>query len=144
MSASLIGITPINNGDFYCVNCFHSFRTKNVLKKHENVCKDQDCCYVKIPNKDNNILKYNHGENFMKDLFIIYADMGSLLEKVSTCHNNPNESSTTKINKHTPSGYSLFTHWLFDNTRNRLNYLKKFCKDLREHAIKIISCEKEK
>ena len=100
LSALLIGITPINNGDFYCLNCFHSFRTKNVLKKHENVFKDQDCCYVKMPNKDNNILKCNHGENFMKGPFIIYADMESLLEKISTCHNNPNESSTTKINKH--------------------------------------------
>ena len=23
--------TYTNNGDFYCLNCFHSFRTKNVL-----------------------------------------------------------------------------------------------------------------
>ena len=30
------------------------------------------------------------------------------LEKMSTCYNNP-EESTTKINKHTPSGYSVFT-----------------------------------
>ena len=27
--------------------------------------------------------------------------------KKSTCHNNPEESSITEINKHTPSGYSL-------------------------------------
>ena len=31
--------------------------------------------------------------------FIIYADMDSLLEKVSTCHNNSKKSSTNKINK---------------------------------------------
>ena len=30
-------------------------------------------------------------------------------EKINNCHNNPKKSSTTKINKHTPSGYSLFT-----------------------------------
>ena len=29
---------------------------------------------------------------------------------MNTCHNNPEKSSTAKINKHTPSGYSLFTH----------------------------------
>ena len=46
----------------------------------------------------------------MKVPFIIYADLESLLEKMNTCHNNPEKSSTTKINKHTPSGYSLFTH----------------------------------
>ena len=50
----------------------------------------------------------------MKHPFIIYADLESLLEKMSTCHNNPKNSSTTKINKHTPSGYSLFTHCSLD------------------------------
>ena len=70
-----------------------------------------------MPNKDNNILKYIHGENFMKAPFIIYADMESLLEKISTCRNNPNESSTIKINKHKPSGYSLFTYCSFDNRK---------------------------
>ena len=29
--------------------------------------------------------------------FIIYAHLDSLLEKMSTCHNNPEKSSTTKI-----------------------------------------------
>ena len=41
----------------------------------------------------------------MKVPFIIYADLESLLEKMSTCHNNPKKLSTTKINEHTPSGY---------------------------------------
>ena len=68
---------------------------------------------------------------------------------MSTCYNNPEESSTTEINKHTPSGYSLFTHCSFNKTKNKLNYyrgkdcMKKFCKDLREHAIKIINYEKK-
>ena len=43
--------------------------------------------------------------------FTIYADFECLLEKMSTCQNDPNKSSTTKINKHTPSGYSIFTHY---------------------------------
>ena len=63
-----------------------------------------------MPKKDNDILKYNPGEKSMKALFIIYSDLGSLVEKINTCHNNPKNSSTTKINKHTASGCSLFTH----------------------------------
>ena len=35
-----------------------------------------------MPNKNNNTLKYNHEENFMKAPFTIYADMKSLLEKL--------------------------------------------------------------
>ena len=35
VSALLRGITSNHNGDFYCLNCFHSHSTKNELKKHE-------------------------------------------------------------------------------------------------------------
>ena len=54
---------------------------------------------------------------------------------MSTCQNNPNESSTAEINKHLPSGYSIFTHCSFDRAKNKLNYyrgkdcMKKFCKE---------------
>ena len=67
-----------------------------------------------------------------------------------TCQNNPNESSTTEINKHTLSGYSIFTHCSFDQTKNKLDHyrgkdcMKKFSKDLRDHATKIINYEKKK
>ena len=71
--------------------------------------------------KDNKILKYNHGEKSMKFPFIIYADLESLLEKMSTCYDSP-EKSSTKINKHTPSGYSLFTHCSFDETKNMFSH----------------------
>ena len=60
----------------------------------------------------------------MKVLFIIYADLESLLEKIITSHNNPEKSSTTKINKHTRSGYSLFTLCSFDTTKNKLDYFR--------------------
>ena len=61
-----------------------------------------------MPEENNKILKYNQGEKSMKVPFIIFADLGCLLEKMNTCHNNPEKSSTTKIDKHTPSGYSLY------------------------------------
>ena len=69
---------------------------------------------------------------------------------MSTCQNYPNKSSTIKINKHTPSGYSIFKHCSFDESKNKLNYyrgddcMKKFCKNLREHSTKIINYEKKK
>ena len=150
-SALFRGITGSNNnGDFYCLNCFQSYTTENKLKKHKKVCENHDYCYVEMPEKDNKILKYNQGEKSMKVPFIIYADLESLLEKMNTCHNNPEKSSTTKINKHTPSGYSLFTHCSFDTTKNKLNYyrgkncMKNICLDFREHATKIINYEKKK
>ena len=77
-----------------------------------------------MPTKGNNTIKYNHGEKSMKLLFFIYADLECLLKKMSTCQNNPNKPSTTKINKHTPSGYSIFTHCSFDESKNKLNYYR--------------------
>ena len=74
LSALLRGITSNHNGDFYCLNCFHSYSTKNKLKKHERVCNDHDYCYVEMPNEDNKILKYNHGEKLLKAPALIYAD----------------------------------------------------------------------
>ena len=103
-----------------------------------------------MPTKDNSIIKYNHGEKSMTLPFLIYADLECLLEKMSTCQNNPNKSSTTKINKHTPAGYSIFTSGSFDESKNKINYyrgddcMRKFCKDLREHATKIINYEKKR
>ena len=32
--------------DYYCINCNHSFSTKNKIKSHEIVCKYYDFCYV--------------------------------------------------------------------------------------------------
>ena len=86
----------------------------------------------------------------MKVPFIIYANLESLLEKMNTSHNNPKTSSKTKINKHTPSGYSLLTHCSFDTAKNKFDYCrgknckKNFCLDLKEHATKIINYEKKR
>ena len=55
------------------------------------------------------ILKFNHEQKSLRTPFVMYADTDFPLEKISTCDNNPKESYTTKLNKHTPCGYSLFT-----------------------------------
>ena len=150
LSGLLRGIPSTHKGDFYCLNCFHSYRTENKLEAHKKICKNHDHCHIEMPTKDNNTIKYNHGEKSMKLPFTMYADLECLLEKMSTCQSNPNELSTTTIKKHTPSGYSLFTHCSFDNSKNKLNYyrgedcMKKFCEDLRTHATKIINYEKKK
>ena len=142
LSAMFRGITSKHVGDIYCLNCFNSITTENKLKQHENVCKNHHYCYVEMPKEDNKILKYTPGEKSMKVPYIIYADLEYLLERISNCHNHPKKSSTTKINKHTASGYSLLTYCSLDNTKNRLDYyrdqdcMKKFCKDLKQHAKK--------
>ena len=57
ISGLLRGITSNHNGDFYCLNCFHSYRTKNKLKRHERICKDHDFCYIKMLDEDKKNIK---------------------------------------------------------------------------------------
>ena len=146
----LRGISSNHIEDFYCLNCFRSYRAINKLEEHKKICENHNYCNVEMPTKDNNMIKYNQGEKSIKLPFVAYADLECLLEKMSTCQNNPNESSATENNKHIPSGYSIFTHSSFDQTKNKLNHysgkdcMKNFCKDLREHATKIIDYEKKK
>ena len=89
MSAQLKTITSPHEGDFYYLNCFHSYSTKHRLKKHKDICENHDYCYIDMPKEDNEVLKYNHGEKSMKVPFIIHADLEFLLEKMNTCQENP-------------------------------------------------------
>ena len=94
----LRGITSTHKEDFYCLNCFHFYRTKNKLESHKKICENHNYCNVEMPTKNNNIIKYNQGAKSIKLPFVVYADLECLLEKMSTCQNNPNESCTTETN----------------------------------------------
>ena len=45
LPALLRGITSKHYGDFYCLNCLHSFRTKNKLESHKTLCKNKDYAF---------------------------------------------------------------------------------------------------
>ena len=140
----LRGKSSSKNEDFYCLNCFHSYRTLDKLKKHERVCDDHDYCHVDMPEEGKNILKYSPGDKSLKAPFIIYADLECLLKKEQSCENSPKNSYTQRKAKHKPSGYSLSLICSFDETKNRRKFyrrkdcIKKFCNDLTELATEMI------
>ena len=90
------------------------------------------------------ILEFNQYQKSNKEPFIIYADLECLIEKIDRCENNPENSFTTKVGEHSPSGFSISTILSFKSIENKNDvyrgkyYMKKFCESLREHAIKII------
>ena len=45
---------------FFCLNCLHSFRTKNKVRSHEKVCKNKDFCETLMQSEKNNIFKSKH------------------------------------------------------------------------------------
>ena len=135
------GITSNNNGDFYCLNCLHSFRTDNGLKKHERLCNKHDYCEIVMPTEDKNILKYNHGEKSLKVANVIYLDTKSLLTKIQPQqNNNPQESYTKRNAIHEIRGYSLNLVRSYDSNKNIYSFYrgtdcaKKLCKDLKKSS----------
>ena len=96
----LRGTTPKHDGDFYCLNCFHSYTREMKLRNHKRICENNDFCYLKMPDEGSKILKYISGEKSLRVPFIIYADLECLLKKINTCMNNPEKPYTEKKATH--------------------------------------------
>ena len=99
--------------------------------------------------EDSKIIEFNQYQKSDKALFIIYADLECIIEKIDGRKNNPENSSTTKVSEHIPSGFSLSTISSFRTIENKhdayrgKDCMKKFSESLREHAMKIINLKNE-
>ena len=101
-----------------------------------------------LSEKDN-ILEINQKMKSDKIPYIIYADVESLIKKIEGCANNPENSSTGKIDEHVSCGYPISAIWAFDHIENkhslysRKDCMKKFREYLRKHAKNIMDFEKK-
>ena len=109
LSALLQGNSSNHEGDFYCLNCFNSYTSKNKLKEHEEICNNHDSCRIEMPKWVEKILKNNPGEKSLKAPFSIYLDLECLLKKEQSSKNNSEKSYTETKAKHEPSGWAIFT-----------------------------------
>ena len=64
------------------------------------------------------ILEFNQYQKLDKASFFIYSDLECIIEKIGGCKSNPENSSTTKISKRIPSGFSMSTISLFRSIEN--------------------------
>ena len=102
-------VTSKNNGDFYYLNCRHSFRIKKKLESHKKLCENKDFYNRIMPSEDTKILEINQYQKSDKAPFIIYAHLECTIKNIDRCKNNPENSSTAKVSKHIPSGFSMST-----------------------------------
>ena len=70
-----------------------------------------------MSSEDTKILEFNQYKKSDKALFIIYAVLKCLIEKIDGCKNNPENSFTTKVGKHIPSGFSVSSISSFKNRK---------------------------
>ena len=100
----------------FCMHCLQCFSSERVLSDHKDNCITVNGMQaVKMPDKDNNILKYNNFHKQQPVSFVIYADFEAITEKISGCQPNNNKSYTEAYQKHTDCGYGYKVVCCYDD-----------------------------
>ena len=81
-----------HRGDFYCLNYFNSYTTKNKLKEHEEMCNNHNTCNIEMPDWVNKFIKHNPGEKSLKAPLSLFLDLECILKKLQSIQNNPEKS----------------------------------------------------
>ena len=136
----LRGISSKHNNNFYCLNCLHSFTTREKHKSRKKVYQKNDFIEIVLPTQKDIALTLNHYMKSDKMPHIIYTDNESLIKQLHNCKNNPEKSSITKIGKHILCQYSKSTIWAIDHIENKQSVWWKrffFFLNLQENTQKI-------
>ena len=118
---------------FVHLNCLHSFRTIAKPNFHKQICGNEDFSGAVMFSEDIKILEFKQYWKFDKSPFLIYVYVESFIKRIDGCKYNSKRSSTTKVGKNIPCGYSIFTIWTFDGIENKHDVyrgkdcIKKFC-----------------
>ena len=96
-------------------------------------------CNIARLSEGTKILEFNQYQKCVTAPFAIYADLDCIIQKTHGCKNNPENSSTIKVSKHIPSGFSMSTISSIRSTENNRDvYRGKHCVKT-EHAMKMIN-----
>ena len=102
------GRTSKHHGDFYWLNCFHSFAKENKLELHKKACENKGFCNGNMPPDDTKALEFNQYQKSDKVPFIVHADLEYIIEKIDGWKYNPKNSCTTKLSKDIPTGFQFY------------------------------------
>ena len=72
-----------------------------------------------MPSENTKILEFNQYQKSDKASFIIYADIECIIQKIDGYKNNPENSSTTKVNEHIPSAFAMSSISSFRSIENK-------------------------
>ena len=103
-----------------------------------------------MPFEDTKISEFNEYQKSDKTLFSICVDFECIIQKIDGSTNKLENSFTTKLSEHIPSGFWMSTILSFKSLESEHDVyrgkdcMKKFCESLREHAMKIINFKKKK
>ena len=108
--------TKNKNKKHFCMHCLQCFSSERVLNDHKDICIQVNGTQaIKMPDKDNNILKFNNFHKQQAVPFVIYADFEAIIEKISSCKPNNDKSYTEAYQKHTDCGYGYKVVCCYDD-----------------------------
>ena len=134
-------------GGNYCLRCFHPYSTPNKLKKHKRLCDNHKFWEIEMPIEKDKILKYSHGQKSLRIPAVYYSDIECLSKQIDTCHNDPEQTSTTRVSKHEPCGFLIVAKLPLINIREKNTCyggefcMENYCKKMRELVMKIVNYE---
>ena len=100
----------------FCMHCLQCFSSERVLNDHiDNCIQINGTQAIKMPDKDNNILKFNNFHKQQAVPFVIYADFEAITEKISGCQPNNDKSYTEAYQKHTDCGFGYKVVCCYDD-----------------------------
>ena len=115
----------------FCMHCLQCFSSERVLNSHEGNCIIINGMQaVKMPTKDNSILKFNNYHKQQPVMFTIYADIEAFLQKVERGQPDSNESYTEKFQRHVDCGSAYKVVCCYDD-----KYSKDICIYRGEDAV---------
>ena len=100
----------------FCMDCLQCFSSERVLNNHkENCIQVNGQQAIKMPDKDNKILKFNNFHKQQPVPFVIYADFEAITEKIQGCQQNNESSYTEAYQRHTDCGYGYKVVCCYDD-----------------------------
>ena len=100
----------------FCMHCLQCFSSERVLNDHKvNCIQVNGVQAIKMPTKDNNILKFVNFHKQMRVPFVIYADFEAITEKIQGCQPKNDKSYTEAYQKHIDCGYAYKVVCCYDD-----------------------------
>ena len=132
---------------YYCRRCHASFKSREKLKEHRELCQQHETVKIEMPEEDS-FQYFKHYFKSQKVPFVIYADFECFTKPISANQPSSNDSYTMKYQKHEPSGFCYYVKCfddevysqdpvIFTKTRDDQDVAQIFVEKLEENIARI-------
>ena len=143
--------TKCKNKKFFCKHCIEHFTNESILQKHMKDCMDLNGCQAIEMPPEGEVNKFKSFKETVKIPFVIYADLESILHKLTVTQKQEIEQEQTeKLQKHVACSYGYKVVCCYDDRLSKpfkmyrgLNSVEKFFTDIFEEEKEILEKLKE-